>query len=39
MIGVDAVLAPLVEERWGSGAGRPMFTGPLRMMIEWEAWR
>lgn len=27
MIGVDAVLAPLVEERWGSGAVRPMFTG------------
>ena len=32
-------LAPLVEERWRSGAVRPLFAGPLRTMIEWEAWR
>ncbi len=33
------VLRPLVEERWRSGAVRPLFAGPLRTMIEWEAWR
>jgi hypothetical protein len=32
-------LAPLLEERWHSGAVRPLFAGPLRSMIEWEAWR
>ena len=33
-----AALAPLVEERWRSGAMRPVFAGPLRTMISWEAW-
>jgi hypothetical protein len=33
------VLAPLVKERWRSGAVRPIFAGPLRTMIQWEAWR
>ena len=32
-------LTPLLEERWHSGAVRPRFAGPLRSMIEWEAWR
>jgi hypothetical protein len=32
-------LAPLVKERWASGAVRPLFAGPLRTMIQWEAWR
>ena len=32
-------LVPLVEERWRSGAVRPLFAGPLRTMIDWEAWR
>ena len=32
-------LTALVEERWRSGAVRPLFAGPLRTMIEWEAWR
>jgi len=32
-------LAPLVEQRWTSDAVRPLFAGPLRTMIEWEAWR
>jgi hypothetical protein len=31
-------LAPLVEERWRSAAVRPVFAGPLRTMINWEAW-
>jgi hypothetical protein len=31
-------LTALVEERWRSGAVRPLFAGPLRTMIEWEAW-
>jgi hypothetical protein len=32
-------LQPLIEERWASGAVRPLFAGPLRTMIDWEAWR
>jgi len=32
------VLAPMVEERWATGAVRPQFAGPLRTMIQWEAW-
>ena len=32
-------LTSLVEERWHSGSVRPLFAGPLRTMIEWEAWR
>jgi hypothetical protein len=31
-------LAPLVEQRWRSGAVRPVFAGPLRTMIDWQAW-
>jgi hypothetical protein len=31
-------LAPLIEERWRSAAVRPVFAGPLRTMISWEAW-
>lgn len=31
-------LAPLIEQRWASGAARPLFAGPLRTMIEWDAW-
>jgi hypothetical protein len=31
-------LAPLLEERWSSGAVRPVFAGPLRTMVDWEAW-
>jgi hypothetical protein len=34
----SAALAPLVEERWRSGAVRPVFAGPLRTMTSWEAW-
>lgn len=33
-----AALAPLIEERWRSTAVRPVFAGPLRSMIAWEAW-
>jgi hypothetical protein len=33
-----AAVASLVEERWRSGAVRPVFAGPLRTMIRWEAW-
>jgi hypothetical protein len=28
----------MVEERWATGAVRPQFAGPLRTMIQWEAW-
>jgi hypothetical protein len=31
-------LTPLIEQRWVSGAARPLFAGPLRTMIQWEAW-
>lgn len=32
-------LAPVIGERWRSGAVRPRFAGPLRSMVNWEAWR
>ncbi len=32
-------LAPVVEERWASGAARPVFAGPLRTMMQWDAWQ
>jgi hypothetical protein len=32
-------LTSLVEDRWRSGAVKPLFAGPLRTMIQWEAWR
>lgn len=31
-------LTPRLEDRWRSAAVRPLFAGPLRSMIEWEAW-
>jgi hypothetical protein len=37
-LAMTAALAPLVEERWRSGAVRPVFAGPLRSMIRFEAW-
>ena len=33
-----AALAPTIESRWVSGEVRPLFAGPLRSMIQWEAW-
>jgi hypothetical protein len=33
-----AALTPLVEQRWSSGAVRPLFAGPLRSMVRWDAW-
>lgn len=32
-------LAPIVERRWASGAVKPLFAGPLRTMIQWDAWQ
>jgi hypothetical protein len=37
-LATTAALAPLIEERWRSSAVRPVFTGPMRTMISWEAW-
>ena len=37
-VATSASLAPLVEKRWWSGEVQPAFAGPLRTMIEWEAW-
>ncbi len=34
----SAALKPLVEQRWESHAVRPLFAGPMRTMINWEAW-
>ncbi|MGB9304822.1 MAG: hypothetical protein WCB92_14420 [Mycobacterium sp.] len=37
-LATTAALAGLVEARWRSGAVRPVFAGPLRSMIRWDAW-
>lgn len=37
-LAVAAAVAPLVEERWRSDAVQPLFAGPLRSMISWQAW-
>jgi hypothetical protein len=37
-LATTAALAPLLEQRWASGAARPLFAGPLRPMVQWEAW-
>jgi len=31
-------LSPVLEQRWASGAVRPVFAGPLRTMVRWDAW-
>lgn len=33
-----AALRPLIEQRWTTGAVRPVFAGPLRTMTRWDAW-
>lgn len=35
---VAKALAPQLAERWRSAAVRPLFAGPLRTMVQWEAW-
>lgn len=37
-LGTAAALQPLIEQRWASGAVRPLFAGPLRSMVQWEVW-
>jgi hypothetical protein len=37
-LAVTRALASLVEQRWASGAVRPVFAGPLRTMMSWDAW-
>ena len=37
-LAVTKALTPLIERRWASGAVRPLFAGPLRTMVQWEAW-
>lgn len=34
---VDTI-RPLIEQRWDSGAVRPLFAGPLRTMMQWDVW-
>jgi hypothetical protein len=31
-------LRPAIEERWDSGEVTPLYAGPLRSMIAWDAW-
>jgi hypothetical protein len=38
-LAVTKALGGVVEDRWRSGVVRPVFAGPLRTMIDWEAWR
>jgi hypothetical protein len=38
VLATTKALSALVEERWRSGAVRPLFAGPLRSMIQWDAW-
>lgn len=33
-----AALRPGIEQRWSTGAVRPVYAGPLRTMIRWDAW-
>ncbi|SEO49038.1 hypothetical protein [Trujillonella endophytica] len=37
-LAVTQRLTPLIEQRWASGAVRPLFAGPLRSMVRWDAW-
>lgn len=37
-LATTAALAPLVRQRWQSRGVRPVFAGPLRTMISWDAW-
>lgn len=37
-LATSTALAALVEDRWRSAAVRPVFAGPLRTMISWDAW-
>lgn len=37
-LATTAALAFAIEERWRTAAVRPVFAGPLRTMISWEAW-
>lgn len=37
-LAVSQALTPLVEKRWASGSARPLFAGPLRTMMQWDAW-
>jgi hypothetical protein len=38
VLATTASVAPIIERRWSGGAVRPLFAGPLRTMIAWEAW-
>jgi len=31
-------IAAVIERRWSSGAVHPQFAGPLRSMVQWDAW-
>jgi hypothetical protein len=37
-VATTAALAPIIERRWASGEVRPIFAGPLRTMMQWDAW-
>jgi hypothetical protein len=35
---VSKAATSLIEQRWATGAVRPTFAGPLRTMMQWDAW-
>ncbi len=37
-IRTTAAMATVIEQRWSSGAARPLFAGPLRTMVRWDVW-
>lgn len=37
-IATTKALTPMIEERWATRAVRPLFAGPLRSMVHWDAW-
>jgi hypothetical protein len=38
VVSTTEALRARLEARWESGAVRPLFAGPLRSMVQWEAW-
>jgi hypothetical protein len=37
-LAVTGALSPIIEKRWASRTSRPLFAGPLRTMMQWDAW-
>lgn len=37
-LAATGAMTSVIEERWASGAARPLYAGPLRTMMQWDAW-